>query len=369
MKILVIGAGIGGCASAVAFAQKGYEVLVLEKLDTIFTEGAGICLYSNALKSLDKLSVLDQVLSAGCVMAGNTEFFNNESKLLGYVNYKSIDSLYPAYVGINRQTFLEILYNKAKSFGVEFKFGCEVINTSQTSDTVLVTLKDGTTLLDYNLLIASNGTNSNIRKQHWENSSSVYSRFGLWHSMHKLHPMIKEKNVVVMPDRRFGVIPISTTQMYIWASLKQSEKNWIPKDMQAKVMYKEFNNVSGFLKDIIDDLTNAPYVHYTAVEEVTINDSWHRGRIVLLGDAAHASLPFMAQGGAMALQDAVVLSNLIAEYDLNTALETYFKLRKPVVDTVQQLCRKIGLSYNESTVDLNKIQHGLNSFYSKSEFF
>jgi 2-polyprenyl-6-methoxyphenol hydroxylase-like FAD-dependent oxidoreductase len=369
MKIIVIGAGIGGCASAVAFAQKGYEVLVLEKLNTIFTEGAGICLYSNALKSLDSLSVLDQVLSAGYVMAGNTEFFNNESKLLGHVNYKSIDDSYPAYVGINRQTFLEILYNKAKSLGVEFKFSCEIIDTSQAPNTVSVTLKDGTKLLDYNLLIASNGTNSNIRKQYWENSSSVYSGFGLWHSMHKLHPMVKEKNVVVMPDRRFGVIPISNTQMYIWASLKQSEKIWVPKDMQAKLMYREFNNLSGFLKDIIEELNDAPYVHYTAVEEVTIDDSWHRGRIVLLGDAAHASLPFMAQGGAMALQDAVVLSKLVSEYDLNTALDNYFTLRKPVVDTVQQMCRKIGTSYNESSVDLNKIQHGLNSFYSKTEFF
>jgi 2-polyprenyl-6-methoxyphenol hydroxylase-like FAD-dependent oxidoreductase len=310
------------------------------------------------------------VLSAGYSMIGNTEFLDDTSNLLGHVTYKSVNDKYPAYVGINRQSFLEILYNKAVILGVEFKFSSEIVSSSQNDNNVSVKLKDGTVILNYDILIASNGTNSSIRKQHWKNAESIYSKFGLWHSMHNLHPMVREKIVVVMPGKRFGIIPISKTQMYIWASLKQNEKVWISKDMQANVMYTEFKDLTGFLKDIIEELNDNPYVHYTSVEEVTIDNKWHNERIVLLGDAAHASLPFMAQGGAMALQDAVILSKLFQEnINLDQVLTKYKAIRKPVVDTIQQMCRKIGNSYSESTVDLEKVQSGLDSFYSNTKFF
>jgi 2-polyprenyl-6-methoxyphenol hydroxylase-like FAD-dependent oxidoreductase len=188
--------------------------------------------------------------------------------------------------------------------------------------------------------------------------------------MHELHADVKEKIVVVMDGRRFGVIPISNKQMYVWASLKEPLKKWILKDDQAKAMYQEFKNVEGFLKDIVEDLNSTPYVHYTAVEEVNITGGWHKGRIVLLGDSAHASVPFMAQGGAMALQDAVVLSNLISKnISVEDALTKYYSIRKPVVDTVQQMSRKIGSTYSDNVVDLNRAQSGLDSFYGNKQFF
>lgn len=228
----------------------------------------------------------------------------------------------------------------------------------------------GLEFLDYDLLIAADGTNSKIRKQFWKDSNSTYSGFGLWHSMHPLHGSVKEKVTVVMKDRRFGIIPISSEHMYIWASISEPNKMRIDQSLQPKIMHDQFSELSGYLKDVVDQLGPNTYVHYTAVEEVTLTADWHFGRIVLLGDSAHASLPFMAQGGAMALQDAVVLAKLVnSTNDLNQALTEYRLLRKPVVDTIQQMCRNIGKTYTQSTVDLSKIEHGLNNFYSNQEFF
>jgi 2-polyprenyl-6-methoxyphenol hydroxylase-like FAD-dependent oxidoreductase len=369
-KVLVIGAGIGGCASAISFSQLGYQVTVLEKLKTIFTEGAGICLYSNALKSLDTLSVLPEVLAAGASFDGATEFLDSESTLIGTVKYTPIDKKYPAYTGINRQKFLEILYHQAVKLGAKFYFDNTVTEITQTPDAVSVTCKNGLEFLDYDLLVAADGTNSKIRKQFWKDSESTYSGFGLWHSMHPLHPSVKEKVTVVMKDRRFGIIPISPEQMYIWASIAEPNKVHVDQTLQPKIMYDQFFELSGYLKDIVDQLGPDTYVHYTAVEEVTLAADWHCGRIVLLGDSAHASLPFMAQGGAMALQDAVTLARLVeSTADLNQALTEYRLSRKPVVDTIQQMCRNIGKTYTQSTVDLPKIEHGLNNFYSNQDFF
>lgn len=366
-KVVIIGAGIGGCATAIAFAQKGWSVTVIEKLKTILTEGAGILLYSNALKTLESLDVLDNVLTAGFSMQGETVYLDSSSKYIGCVNYKSIDQKYPAYTGINRQTFLQILYQKSIDLGADYQFGQSVVACNQHNNIVTVQ----TDLEEYtcDLLVVANGTNSNIRKQLWENSDATFSGFGLWHSMHKSHPNVKEKITVVLEDRKFGIIPMNNDQMYIWASLAEPNKRWIEKQDQAKEMYRSFSNVQGFLKEIIDEVDNGAYVHYTSVEEVTIDDAWHKGRVVLLGDAAHASLPFMAQGGAMALEDARVLALLCSTTDIESALIEYKNKRKPVVDTIQQMCRNIGKGYNQSTVDLKKIQENLNKFYGNEEYF
>lgn len=369
-KVLIVGAGIGGCASAIAFSQLGYQVTVIEKLRTIFTEGAGICLYSNALKSLDDLNVLVEVIASGAAMQGLTEFLDDQSKLLGTVKYKTIDNKYPAYVGIDRQKFLDILYQRAKQLGTEFYFNQEVTKITQTENTVSIICKNSLEFLEYDLLIAADGTNSKIRKEFWTDAESVYSGFGLWHSMHPLHPEVKEKITVIMKDRRFGIIPISKDQMYIWASIAEPTKVYIDRKLQPQVMYSQFSELSGYLKDVVDQLGPDTYVHYTAVDEVTLDTDWHCGRIVLLGDSAHASLPFMAQGGAMALQDAVVLARAVdSNNDLHQALTEYKILRKPVVDTIQQMCRNIGKTYTQSTVDLSKIENSLNNFYGNQEFF
>lgn len=368
-QVLIAGAGIGGCAAAISFAQNGWKVTVVEKLKTIFTEGAGILLYSNALKTLDQLNVLDQVLKTGASMKGDTVFLNSDSTEIGIVNYKTVDTKYPAYTGINRQLFLEILFNKAIDLNVEFKFNTSILSCSQTNDLVTVVC-DTTTLTDYDLLVVANGTNSNIRKMLWPNSESTYTGFGLWHSMHNLHPSVNEKVTVVMPDKKFGIIPISDTQMYIWGSVAEPNKRWISREDQPAVMASEFASLTGYLKDVIDELDKNSYVHYTSVEEVTIDEAWHKGRIVLLGDAAHASLPFMAQGGAMAIQDALVLGNLCSNTDnIELALVEYKARRKPVVDTVQQMCRNIGKTYGQSTVNLEKAQEGLDKFYGNTDFF
>jgi 2-polyprenyl-6-methoxyphenol hydroxylase-like FAD-dependent oxidoreductase len=369
-KVLIIGSGIGGCAAAIAFSQIGWKVTVLEKFSNIFTEGAGILLYSNALKSLDELNVFDQICDNGCVMKGNTLFYDENSLLLGSVGYRSIDSKYPAYVGIDRQKFLEILYNRAKTLGADFQFNKLVLDCNQDENKISVTCSDNDSYLDNDLLIAADGTNSRIRNMIWKDSESMYSGFGLYHSMHDIHPNVAEKITVVMPDKRFGIIPMSKNKMYLWGSIREPIKKHIDKKDQPAAMHNEFKNLSGFIKEIIDDIDDGTYVHYTSVEEVSVNTDWHKDKIVLLGDAAHASLPFMAQGAAMAMQDACVLTRSLSKHEtVEDALIEYKNTRKPVVDVVQRMSRNIGLSYSQSTVDLEKIQANLDNFYSNRSYF
>lgn len=369
-KVLIVGAGPAGCGAAIAFCRIGWKVTVIEKFPKVTTRGAGILLNSNALKSLDELDMLDIVAEAGCSGEGFQPFYDRDSNLLGMVKQHSVDEKYPSYVGIDRRLFLQILYDQAVKLSAEFYFDTEAVDFDN-NEKVSVVCSNGKTFDDYDLLVAADGVNSKIRNKFWHNAESVYSGFGLYHSTHPKHSKVIEKMAVFMPGKRFGAIPMADDMMYLWASVPQPVKKYIAMPDQPRAMYEDFKEVSGFLKEIIDELINDdPYVHYTSVEEVNINDKWHNNKIVLLGDSAHASTPFMAQGGAMSLQDACILSRLLSEErSLDDTLTLYAEKRKPVVMAVQQMSKNMGLSYNNTSIDLEKIQNNIDRFYLNDTYF
>ena len=110
-------------------------------------------------------------------------------------------------------------------------------------------------------------------------------------------------------------------------------------------MQSRFSVFQGPAAQFLDSLNPQSEVLYTAVEEVLMPGPWHLGRVLLIGDAAHASTPFMGQGGAMAVQDAVVLGRLLgAEASVESALERFSALRIPACRFVQDVSRQVGVS-------------------------
>lgn len=370
MKILIQGAGIGGCASAIVLSNLGHEVTVVEQRLELFTDGAGILLYSNALKFIDHLGVLDNVLKHGAVMEGKTEFYSMNSELLGYVNYESVDPKYPAYVGINRNRLLRILYDKAVSNNVKFMFACSInLDTLNGSSDDLISLTNEHTS-KYDLILACDGTNSVIRNKLIKDSKSKYTGYGLWHSLHKRHPLINEKVTVIGDNCRMGIIPLNDETMYIWASKAEPQKIHIEKKDQPKVMREKFSCFTGFMGDIINEIDDSTYVHLTCVEEVDLPKPWHYGNVIFLGDSAHASLPFMAQGGAQALHDSVSLGQILEQNkNLEESLIKYSEFRYEVAKLVQKTSSIIGSGYQNTTVDLVKVKQSLDSFYKNKNNF
>lgn len=370
MRVLIQGSGIGGCATAIGLSKLGYDVTVVEKRKELFTDGAGILLYSNALKFLDKLGVLPQVLTQGDRMSGDTKFYDMHSNFLGTVNYKPIDPHYDAYVGINRTSLLTILYNDAVTNNVKFVFDATIeldSLTGSTNDTIR--LSNGTES-KFDLVVACDGTNSPIRRKLIKDSESKYTGYGLWHSLHKRRPEIDEKVTVIGEGCRMGIIPLSKDYMYIWASLIEPEKIYIDKKDQPRVMREKFSCFTGLMGDIINELDDDSYVHFTAVEEVHLEKPWYVGNVVFLGDSAHASLPFMAQGGAQALHDCVSLCQILSkEQPLNISLNEYSNFRYDIAKTVQRTSNLIGSGYQSTNVDLEKTQKGLDLFYTNKQNF
>jgi len=372
MKILIQGAGIAGCYVAAALSQQGHNVTVVEKKSNIFTRGAGIVLYSNALKCLDYIGVLDKILLKGCTLSGDTEFWSYDSKLLGKVYFPSIEKKYPSYVGINRYEFLKILYKTASRYKVKFHFNCFILN--ETLNGYLnskVSLNNGISD-NYDLIIAADGTNSSIRQHLFKNQQSVFTNFGLWHSLHLRRPEINEKIIVIGDGFRLGFVPLDNEYMYTWAAMPEESKYKIPIEQQPAAMKEKFSShCNGLVKEIIDEIDSLTHVNFTCVEEVNLPKPWNKGNIVFIGDSAHASLPFMAQGGAQALQDAATLTQLLnLDSNLDNVLKMYVDYRYDIARYVQTQCRQIGLGFkSKDNFDLKISQSKVDDFYLNEKNF
>ncbi|RPH39068.1 MAG: FAD-dependent oxidoreductase [Burkholderiales bacterium] len=364
MKILVQGAGLAGCAVASALAQRGHSVTVIERQKELFTSGAGILLYSNALVALDRLGVLSHVLERGFPMQGRTEFLDQNSSHVGYVNYTPIVEGYPAYVGIARNVLLKTLHDSATSHGASFFFGTDLSHMFLDSETALCAVEEMTET--YDLVVSAEGVNSRLR-QTLLGVASKFSGFGLWHSLHDRPSHVVEKITASAPGVRLGVIPISDQKMYVWASREEPENPWIQRSLWHEQMRSRFSAFGGWIGDLVASIDEKTYIHYTAVNEVHMSTPWNYGQLVFIGDAAHATTPFMAQGGAQALTDAVCLADTIHGVDgkeLSVALEAFATKRFPITNLVQNKSFAIGKSYNNPEVNIERTQIELDSFYS-----
>lgn len=367
MKILIQGAGLGGCAAA-AILSKSHDVTIIEKRKTLATDGVGICLYSNALLSLHHIGgdeLTNEVIESGFACAGNTVFIDHTLKYQGTIVYTPVQNdrstlRFPAYVGIDRSKFQSILFNKAVANGSKFIFGeSETVNST---DAAYVTINGVSR--EFDVVIGADGIRSAVRAKFGNAPMPQYSGFSLWHSMHELHPLVADKMTITMPDRRFGIIPISSDKMYIWASLKTDNMQFIDEDEKAHVFRQQFSGCDGFINEIINSANKNTNLHQTYVHEVNPDFSWAEGKCVLIGDSAHASTPFMAQGAAAAIHDAVSLSYAIdSSVNIDDAFTSYQNKRKPVATLVQTMSKKIGLAYQSPFVNISATQIGLNSFY------
>jgi 2-polyprenyl-6-methoxyphenol hydroxylase-like FAD-dependent oxidoreductase len=370
MKILIQGAGIGGCAAALYLSKLGHNVTVAEKRSQLFTDGAGILLYSNALKYLDKIGVLENVLAQGLPMAGQTGFYNMNSEFIGNVEYQSIDPKYPAYVGIDRTSLLKILYEQSLLNGVIYYFGSSIeLSTLTGVPGDAVTLANG--VCDtYDLIVACDGINSAIRNKLVDQAVVQYTGYGLWHSLHRRRPEINEKITVIGSGCRIGFIPLNSEFMYAWASMPEPEKIYINPEHRPAAMKQKFSCFTGLIGELIEEIDQSTYVHFTCVNEVKMPKPWFFGNVVFVGDSAHAALPFMAQGGAQALHDVVSLGQWLSRnLALPEALTKYSEFRYNVAKTVQDFSNAIGSSYQSNSVDLNKVKQGLDMFYKNPNNF
>ncbi|MES2170498.1 MAG: FAD-dependent monooxygenase [Actinomycetota bacterium] len=307
-KVLVIGAGVGGLGAAAALGQRGVEVDVVEIKPDARVLGVGINQPGNSLRALDDLGVLEECLAVGFPFDGN-EFRDWQDNEIIFVPSILGDDRVPSNAALTRPALHGILLGAAQRAGANIRYGATVTDLDDDGSGVTATFSDGSTGR-YDLVAAFDGVKSPTRTRLFGSSfEPAFSGYGVWRLQLDRPDAIVRTTVFQGDTVKGGLIPLSTEYMYMFlVTPEPGNPHHDPADFGTllKSRLTGFGGIMGRIRDAIDGPDG---IVYSPLLELVLPKPWNRGRIIVLGDAAHTAAPHLTQGAGMALEDAIVLAD------------------------------------------------------------
>jgi 2-polyprenyl-6-methoxyphenol hydroxylase-like FAD-dependent oxidoreductase len=356
-RVLVVGAGIGGLAAGAALAQRGLDVDVIEVHPEPRVYGVGINQPANSLRALDAIGVLDQIREVGFEF-DRWVFHDQHGNLVVDVPTTQGGGDIPHNCALPRPELHRILIGAAEDAGVEVRYGLTVDGLDEGADTAQVAFSDGTTGT-YDLVVGFDGVKSPMRRRLFgDRFEPVHSGRGVWRVTVPRPAEIDYAALYQGPRNKAGWIPLTQTSMYLLLVSPEQEGIKLPKEDFAELLSERLEDYGGVVGHIRDNLDEGGEIVYSPLIEVMLPAPWHRGRTIVLGDAAHACAPHLTQGAGMALEDAVVLAEMVAaDGDLDDVLTVFTERRYPRAKFVQDASRAVLDA--ESAVDASNLEAAL----------
>jgi 2-polyprenyl-6-methoxyphenol hydroxylase-like FAD-dependent oxidoreductase len=340
-RVLIVGGGLSGTSAALALQWEGIDVEIIEREPVWGATGTGITLMSPAMRALHQLGVLEQCLAEG---SGCSELhlFDAEGNLLHKLEIQGLLADFPAVGGMMRPTLHKILADAASEKGVSVRTATTVVSLDQTDEAVNVELSDGSKET-YDLVLAADGLRSQIREMVFGDDAPQPRALGqvVWRALLDRPASVTGEYQFYGPGLKTGFTPLGPDKMYEFLVVPHDSD--LPSAEERPAQMRELLQAfGGVVAEIRDQITDPDKVDVRKLYWLIMPRPWYRGRVLLIGDAAHATTPQLAMGGAIALEDGIVLAELLAsESDLDTALEKFMERRyercKMVVDNSVQL--------------------------------
>lgn len=337
MKITVAGGGVAGLSVATALSAQGHSVRVAERASEIREVGAGIQISPNGFRVLDALGV-GEALAARAIRVETVRLIDGPS----HRDVLSLD-LSDGFGGtpwlaVHRADLITVLQDAAIKSGVTIETGVEVAPPPE-----------GKALDGDDLLIGADGLKSKVRARVDDASKAFFTKQVAWRAIvADDEDRAPEARVYMGPGRHLVSYPLTQGRRNIVAVEERvawAEEGWSHSDHPANLRAA----FEGFKGPVSGWLQNVEEVYLWGLFRHSVAHRWHSGRQVLLGDAAHPTLPFLAQGANLALEDAWVLARCLSEYPFGEALEQYQTLRENrcirVTDAASRNARNYHLSF------------------------
>ncbi|MFD0257460.1 FAD-dependent oxidoreductase [Kitasatospora indigofera] len=342
--VLVIGGGTAGNGLTVLLRKAGIDVDLVEAKTDWNVSGSGITLQGNALRVLREIGVWDQVREAGFGF-GSVGITAPDGTVLHVArDVRTGGDDLPATLGMQRPQLQRILIDSVKASGAKVRLGTTVESLSSDDTGVWVRFDDGTGGR-YDLVVGADGISSATRAMIGITERPEPTGMAIWRTPAP-RPAGVERTDLAYGGSCYiaGYCPTGPDTVYAYLVEPKRDRATIDPGSYADEMRRLAAGYGGHWAGIAASITDPKQVNYTWFDRHLVEGPWHRGRVVLVGDAAHACPPTLAQGAAMSLEDAWVLAQILTskdEFDEQLLLD-YHARRLPRVRMVVDNSCQIG---------------------------
>lgn len=334
---LIVGGGVGGMTAAIALSRQGVAVTLIDADPKWRVYGAGISVTGVSLRAFDALGVLDQVRARGHVGAGM-----RGRSVSGEILFQTPVPDNPKPVqqggGIMRPVLHEILSGAVREAGVSVRLGVKVSSLTQDEGGVDVAFDDGSAGR-FDLLVGADGIYSQVRKMIFPQAPEPqFTGQGCWRVVAPRPAEVDRTEMYLGGPVKLGINPVSRDEMYMFILEHVPHNPFFEEEQLVPHVRALLEPFGGAVPAVRESIVRPDQVNYRPLEWLLLPQPWSAGRVVLIGDAAHATTPHMASGAGMAAEDGLVLAEELGRtQDVPTALEAFtqrrFERARLVVET------------------------------------
>lgn len=343
LNILIVGGGIGGLTSAISLRRDGHRVIVIEKDPAWSVYGVGIIQQANVIRAMAHLGLVDDYLAAG-VPFDTVAVHQPDGTEVARVPISRLIEHYPPSMGIGRPALHKILGDRTIASGAEVRLGVTADKIDDRGDDVHVRFSDGREET-FDIVIGADGVYSQTRQAIMPDAPMPeFTGQAVWRYN---FPRPAELDALHAYNGPIGVglVPINAELMYMYVTTPEPGKPRYEHDnLAASMRAKIADHPAPQIRALAEQITDNDGVVYRPMDAMMLRGDWHVGRIVILGDAVHATTPHLGQGAGMAIEDSIVLAEEIARHKTPEKAFTAYRDRRYercryIVEKSLEICR------------------------------
>ncbi|MGV6800930.1 MAG: FAD-dependent monooxygenase [bacterium] len=346
-QAIIVGGGPGGLCTALALARHGIDVDIYEQASEFKDIGAGLQLSANAMLVLRWLG-LSEAIDKVAVKPSRAIFKDYQSgkeEFSAPLNPDHKNKYGENYYHIHRADLHQLLVETARAENIGLHTQKVATGYTQTSDQVTLKMDTGETVSG-DILIGADGLGSTIRHGVIGATEPVFTGHTAWRGIVPVTALApdllsQDAHVWLGPDRHFVSYYIRQAKLINFIAVEE-RREWFDEGWSVKGNIEELQTAfAGWDRPVTEIVKACTECYFWGLHEHPPLPRWSDGRVALLGDACHPMLPFMAQGAAMAIEDAYTLAKVVSDdtTSLATALTFYEQKRKPRTSMIQSRSR------------------------------